>query len=318
MNQMMNACCAECGKEEGVSLKMCKPCMSVKYCNAECQHKHWPKHKTECKQRAAELRDEALFKDPPPKEDCPICFLPMPQRLLCCASLPNATILSVPINDYAIANEDLSDKNMEHYYTCCGKSICKGCVYSFNQTGNDDKCPFCNSGRNKTEEECVEEMMRRVAVNDAGAICLLANSYQHGLNGLQQDHTKAIEFYTRAAEIGLSKAHSLLADNYHDGGNLKKAKFHVEAAAMAGDELARFNLGVMECNSGKMEQALKHLRIAASAGHYTAMHHLRKYFEKGFVSRESIDSTLAAYNNSCAEMRSKARDAYIRVKTKTV
>ena len=30
-----------------------------------------------CKQRVAELRDEALlFKDPPPKEDCPICCIP--------------------------------------------------------------------------------------------------------------------------------------------------------------------------------------------------------------------------------------------------
>jgi hypothetical protein len=43
------------------------------------------------------------------------------------------------------------------------------------------------------------------------------------------------------------------------------------------------------------------------------MHHLRIAVEKGFVSRESIDSTLAAYNSSCVEMRSEARDAYIRV-----
>jgi hypothetical protein len=34
-------------------------------------------------------------------------------------------------------------------------------------------------------------------------------------------------------------------------------------------------------------------------------------FEKGAVSRESIDSTLAAYNNSCLEFRSEARDACI-------
>ena len=44
-------------------------------------------------------QDEALFKDPPPKEECPICFLPMPNKLICCVSLPPATITSVPIND---------------------------------------------------------------------------------------------------------------------------------------------------------------------------------------------------------------------------
>ena len=87
---------------------------------------------------------------------------------------------------------------------------------------------------------------------------------------------------------------------------------------MAGHEMARYNLGIFEYNSGNVEQALKHWTIAASAGECYAMHHVRKHFEKGDVSRESIDSTLAAYNNSCAEMRSKARDACIRVKTNII
>jgi len=93
-------CCADCGEEEGGgSLKTCKSCMLVKYCDASCQRNHWPTHKAACKLRAAELRDEALFKDPPPKEDCPICFLPMPSKLIHCVSLPYATVLSVPINN---------------------------------------------------------------------------------------------------------------------------------------------------------------------------------------------------------------------------
>ena len=67
----------------------------------------------------------------------------------------------------------------------------------------------------------------------------------------------------------------------------------------------------MEAQSGNMKRAVKHWTIAASAGFYIAMHALITGFEKGVVSRESINSTLAAYNNSCAETRSKARDAYI-------
>ena len=92
---------------------------------------------------------------------------------------------------------------------------------------------------------------------------------------------------------------------------MKKAKFHFEAAAIAGHEGARSNLGSIECNSGNMNRAVKHWIIAASAGHHIAMHILQEIFEEGIVSRDVIDSTLTAYNNSCAEMRSEARDAYI-------
>lgn len=71
----------------------------------------------------------------------------------------------------------------------------------------------------------------------------------------------------------------------------------------------------MEESSGNIERAVKHWIIAASAGHYYAMATLITLFERGIVSRESIDSTLIAYNNSCVEMRNKARDAYIRAIT---
>ena len=206
---------------------------------------HWPKHKTACKLRAAELRNKALFKDPSAKEDCPICFIPMPTTLICCISLPLTTIKSVPIYDFAEANEELADEATEGYYPCCGKNICRGCVYSFGQSNNACKCPFCNSDRrSKTREENNEDLMTRAEANDAGSICVLANFYQHGLNGIQQDHVNAIEQYTRAADLGLSKAHCHLGDVYCGGSDLKKAKFHFETAAMA---------GCMEYSSGNME-----------------------------------------------------------------
>ena len=310
-----NSCCAECGEEEGgggVSLKTCKACMSVKYCNADCQKSHWATHKADCKLRAAELRDKALFSDPPPKEDCPICFLPMPINLINCVSLPPATLTSVPINDFAIANIELAKIHTEQYYPCCGKSICKGCIHSCLKSGNN-KCPFCNSDRDKTAEEEVEENMKRVEANDPASICLLATQHHLGRAGFQQDHAKAIELYTRAAELGCSNAHCNLADFLYKGGDLKKAMFHFEAAAMKGHEVARYNLGGMEREAGNMERAMKHWIIAASAGEFDAMNYVIRGFTKGFVSRESIDSTLAAYNSSCAEMRSEARDAYIRM-----
>jgi TPR repeat protein len=118
---------------------------------------------------------------------------------------------------------------------------------------------------------------------------------------------------TKAAALGFSQAHYHLGVYYHAGGDSKKEKFHTEAAAMAGHEIARYNLGCMEAQSGNMERAVKHWKIAASAGEYNAMHNLLGAFNQGLTSRATIDATLTAYNNSCVEMRSEARDAAIRV-----
>ena len=102
-----------------------------------------------------------------------------------------------------------------------------------------------------------------------------------------------------------------MSNEYHQLGNMKKAKFHLEAGAIAVNEVTRSNLGSLEYNSGNMGRAIKHWTIAASAGEHGAMHHLITFFKKGVIDRESINSTLTAYNNSCKEMRSEARDAWI-------
>ena len=96
--------CANCGKgEEGSdNLKACTACKLVKYCNRECQIAHRPQHKKKCHRRAAELYDEALFKQPPSEYgDCPICFLRLPTL-----------------------------GTGRRYMACCGKMICSGCNYA--------------------------------------------------------------------------------------------------------------------------------------------------------------------------------------------
>ena len=77
--------CANCGKEGSDVNNICNKCKIVKYCNAACKKKHRHKHKKECEEHirlaaehAAKLHDEKLFKQPPPLEDCPICFQQLP------------------------------------------------------------------------------------------------------------------------------------------------------------------------------------------------------------------------------------------------
>ena len=126
----------------------------------------------------------------------------MPTKLICCVSLPPATISTVPIIDYAKANVELANKGTIHYYSCCGKNICGRCVHSFRESGNIGKCPHCNADRKgKTEDDLFEEMMNRVEANYAVSICMLAHSYHQGIRGVKQDHANAIELFTRAAVL---------------------------------------------------------------------------------------------------------------------
>ena len=117
-----------------IKLKDCSACKLVKYCGVKCQRDHRPQHKRACKQRAAELRDELLFKQPKSTHlgDCPICCLPL-------------------------SLDPLKSTFME----CCSKTVCYGC-FCTNANANaigemkgslQPKCPFCRSPLPRSEEE---------------------------------------------------------------------------------------------------------------------------------------------------------------------
>ena len=95
-------------------------------------------------------------------------------KLINCVSLPPATLSFVPIYVFAVANEGFAQMETEEYFTCCWKCICKGCVHSLQKSGNHGKCPYCNSDQvGKTDEEMVEEILKRVEANDAVGMGML-------------------------------------------------------------------------------------------------------------------------------------------------
>ena len=171
--------CANCGKGEESSgdLKACTACKLVKYCNRECQIAHRPLHKKACKKRAAELHDEALFKEPPPREDCPICFLPLPL-----------------------------DVNQTTFKSCCGKIICYGCIHAMREEarqsgGEVGLCAFCRksspiAGMYLDE---IKRLKKLIEADNADGYNYLAGMYWDG-EGMQQDWSKANELYLRAGE----------------------------------------------------------------------------------------------------------------------
>ena len=66
---------------------------------------------------------------------------------------------SLPIYDYATANEELSQEEMKLNYPCCTKNICGECLYSYaKSSGNGANCPYCKAeGMGKTKEESVQD-----------------------------------------------------------------------------------------------------------------------------------------------------------------
>jgi hypothetical protein len=122
-----------------------------------------------------------------------------------------------------------------------------------------------------------------------------------------------MELFARAAELGSSQVHSFLGDIHYDKGYLKKAMFHREAATMAGHEVARYILGFNTtlASMSVIQELWSKLSLEACCISCCAKHKLQRILTKGSISRDEIDSTLAAYNSSCVEMRSEARDSLI-------
>ena len=282
--------CANCGKgeEESDKLKACTACKMVKYCNRECQVAHRPQHKRECRRLAAELHDEKLFKQPPPKEDCPICFLLLPTL-----------------------------NSGSTYFTCCGKTICSGCVYApvYDDQGNKvskQKCPFCRTPAPRTDKEVLRNEKKRAEANDPQAIYSKGINYREGICGYPQDYTKALELFHRAGELGDAKSYGCIGYLYAHGEGVeadkKKAVHYTELAAMMGSETARHNLGANEVGEGNLDRAIKHWMIAVKGGYSNSLQEIKVLYSNGHATKEDYTKALQSYQVYLSEIKSDQRD----------
>jgi len=282
--------CANCGKgeEESNKLKACTACKMVKYCSRECQIAHRSQHKKECRKRAAELHDEKLFKQPPPDEDCPICFLLLPTL-----------------------------ESGRKYQTCCGKMICSGCTYApvYDDQGNvivEGKCSFCRTPNTYSDEELDKRMIGRIEAGDTEAMYKQGIDYFEGANGLPQDHTKALEYWHRAAELGHAASYCHIGCAHDNGEGVdvdeKKANHYYELAAMRGDVSARYNLGINEMKTGNIARALKHYMIAARAGDSDSLKQINRLYTYGRATKDDYTKALKLYQEYLGEIKSSQRD----------
>jgi hypothetical protein len=278
--------CANCGTAGGDnSLKKCAGCELVRYCNVNCQREHRPRHKKACKKRVKELHDKQLFTQPDGSHlgECHICFLPLP-----------------------------IDNSSSLFHPCCSETICKGCAYAKMIMNIHDemkafRCPFCRESVNN-REQYRKRHKERIKANDPAAMKEMGvKLYNEG------DYNGALQYYTKAAELGDLIAHYQLARMYHEGEgvekNMKKAVRHLEKAAIGGHPYARHNLACIEVDNGNIERAVKHFIIAANLGYEKSMKELWKYYSAGNITKEDLDATLRTHQVAIEETKSEQRDA---------
>ena len=280
------SCCASCGIAgiDDIKLMPCDDCDLVRYCSDECKENHKSEHEEDCKKRAAELRDDLLFKQPEGSYlgDCPICTLPL--------SL---------------------DKSKSINYECCNEVICRGCEYANDRREMElrlaPSCPFCRQALPDTEEEYDKQRMKRIEANDPAA------SRQQGhLLYNKGDYSSAFEYWTKAATLGDAEAHYQVSVMYHHGlgveQNKEKEIDHLEKAAIVGHPDARYNLGCHENNNGNIERAVKHWIIAATQGEDDSIKALMDAFKKGHVEKEDLATTLRAHQAAVDATNSPQRE----------
>ena len=288
--------CASCGiaESDDVKLKRCNGCYLVRYCGIECQKKHRREHKEECKKRAAELRDEVLFKQPESSYlgDCLICCLPLPL-----------------------------DEMKSVMGTCCGKIVCVGCHYADLKrivAGQrlQHKCLFCRQSPPNSDEEQLQFLQKRIEANDPFAIKEMGVICTD-----REDYKSAFEYFSKAARLGDLSAHYRLACLYHEGNFVekdeKKEWHHLEEAAIGGHSVARHNLAYLEDRRGRYDRVVKHLVIAANMGDDKSLESLKKYYQDGLVSKEDLASALRAHQAAIDATKSPQREegeAFLRLR----
>jgi len=237
--------------------------------------------------------DGLLFQDPPPKEDCPICFLPMPHSIVGIGGVDGI------------------------FHSCCGKRVCSGCMAAV-----QDKtcCLFCRKEAATSNEDHIKRTELRMKAGDAEAFNMLANQYATGGSGLSIDKDKAFELYNQATTLGSINAHYSIGCMYlsdeivatysskkDEENALQMAFHHISIAAVGGHEVARNNLGAMEASVGNMDRAYKHFMMAARCGMDSSLKMVGKGYKDGHVTKGEYAATLRAYQDSINEMKSEQR-----------
>ncbi|EJK54862.1 hypothetical protein THAOC_25474 [Thalassiosira oceanica] len=146
---------------------------------------------------------------------------------------------------------------------------------------------------------------------DAAAITYLGEQHCQGTLGLAKDVPRAIELWTRAAELGSVKAHYQLGLVYCIGDDVEvdkpRAIHHWQQAAIQGNVESRNNLGANEYRNGNYRHAVQHWLISAKMGYEESLKGIKGMFKEGHATKAQYAEALLGYRDAVEEMTSPQR-----------
>jgi TPR repeat protein len=224
-----------------------------------------------------------LFNEPPRAEDCPICFVPLPE-LLCGKG--------------------------KSYFACCGKILCIGCVFT-DVKNHRNPCPFCRAPPPEHTSDWLRDLNKRLEVNNPEAFFQIGVVYFNG-NDVTQDKSKGLDFFFRGSELGSANASYQIANAYREGNDIakdtKKALHYYGLAVMKGDNTSRCNLGINEATASRYDKALKHWQISRGRGHDASLEIVKRLFFQGRATKDDYEKALRSYQEYIDEIKSDQRD----------
>ena len=123
---------------------------------------------------------------------------------------------------------------------------------------------------------------------------------------------KAVELYIEAAELGSIEALFSLGNSYVKGDGVqedetKGVQFWTKAA-MQGHVGSRHNLGGYEWGEGNYDRALRHFLISAKLGCNISVEATKKMFTMGLATKDQYTQALKGYQDAVEGMKSRDRD----------
>ena len=241
---------------------------------------------------------EAEPAEAPPHDECDEC-------VLCCYPLP------LQLNDSI-------------YKSCCGETICLGCVVAQKRTliigtnvkkpikGSKEEerefmtmllseqtcvCPFCRTGVPENDTEFLERLYKQIGeYKDPKAMNMMGIFYLKGEQGLSKDLKKAEEVFKQAYDLDDPVAAWNLVHLYSEYIPDEDLKMkYAEEGAKRGNLYCMNTLAIRAAQSGNHEEAKRQFMTAACSGNDEAMENVMLCYRKKILSKDDLATTLRAH-----------------------